>query len=265
MSISPVAVFDSGLGSLSVIKELKSLLPSEDLIYLADTENFPYGTKSSDELRDIMKRTVKSLELYGPKLIIVASYTPSVQHLGYIKRCASVPVIGISLPLTQAVGLTKTKHIGIMATESTLQSTQLQQLIAKIVPQKIFVTKINASPLIDTIEDCSFLNSWRIRKSVLKSTFGSSVNDKIDVIVLSSTHLPLIKDYFVSLYSNITFIDSARNAAKDAKKLLEENRILKKARSGKTRVLVTGNRIKFRQVLAQMGFKYKVESFHPNI
>jgi glutamate racemase len=126
VSISPVAVFDSGLGSLSVIKELKSLLPSEDLIYLADTENFPYGTKSSDELRDIMKRTVKSLELYGPKLIVVASYTPSVQHLGYIKSCTSVPVIGISLPLTQAVGLTKTKHIGIMATESTLQSTQLQ-------------------------------------------------------------------------------------------------------------------------------------------
>ena len=261
VSNSPIAVFDSGLGSLSVIRELKSLLPLEDLIYLADTENFPYGTKTYEELRLIMKSTVESLESYGPKLIIVASYTPSVQHLSYIKKCTSVPIMGIGLPLAQAVKLTKTQHIGIMATQSALQSTQLQRLIAKTVPQRIFVTQINASPLIDTIEDGSFLDNAQLRKSILESTF-ESINDKIDVIVLSSTHLPLIKDNFVSLYSNITFIDSAKNAAKDAKKMLLENGMLKKGRLGKTRVFVTGDRTKFQQVLARMGIKYRTESFH---
>jgi glutamate racemase len=264
VSNSPIAVFDSGLGSLSVIRELKSLLPLEDLIYLADTENFPYGTKTSEDLRLIMKSTVESLEPYGPKLIIVASYTPSIQHLSYIKKCTSVPILGISLPLTQAVKLTKTKHIGIMATQSALQSSQLQRLIAKI-PQRIFVTQINASPLIDTIEDCSLLDNVQLRKSILERTFESSINDKIDVIVLSSTHLPLIKDYFISLYSNITFIDSAKNVAKDAKKLLYEKGILKKGRPGKTRIFVTGDRTKFQQVLARMGIKYRTESFHPII
>jgi glutamate racemase len=264
VSNSPIAVFDSGLGSLSVIRELKSLLPLEDLIYLADTENFPYGTKTSEDLQLIMKSTVESLEPFGPKLIIVASYTPSVQHLGYIKKCTSVPILGISLPLTQAVKLTKTKHIGIMATQSALQSSQLQRLIAKI-PQRIFVTQINASPLIDTIEDCSLLDNVQLRKSILERTFESSINDKIDVIVLSSTHLPLIKNYFISLYSNITFIDSAKNVAKDAKKLLYEKGILKKGRPGKTRIFVTGDRTKFQQVLARMGIKYITESFHPII
>jgi glutamate racemase len=167
--------------------------------------------------------------------------------------------MGIGLPLAQAVKLTKTQHIGIMATQSALQSTQLQRLIAKTVPQRIFVTQINASPLIDTIEDCSFLDNAQLRKSILESTF-ESINDKIDVIVLSSTHLPLIKDNFVSLYSNITFIDSAKNAAKDAKKMLRG--MLKKGRLGKTRVFVTGDRTKFQQVLARMGIKYRTESFH---
>jgi glutamate racemase len=264
VSNSPIAVFDSGLGSLSVIRELKSLLPLEDLIYLADTENFPYGTKTSEDLRLIMKSTVESLEPYGPKLIIVASNTPSIQHLSYIKKCTSVPILGIGLPLTQAVKLTKTKHIGIMATQSALQSSQLQRLIAKI-PQRIFVTQINASPLIDTIEDCSLLDNVQLRKSILERTFEPSINDKIDVIVLSSTHLPLIKDYFISLYSNITFIDSAKNVAKDAKKLLYEKGILKKGRPGKTRIFVTGDRTKFQQVLARMGIKYRTESFHPII
>jgi glutamate racemase len=261
VSNGPIAVFDSGLGSLSVIRELKSLLPLEDLIYLADTENFPYGTKTSEDLRLIMKSTVESLESFGPKLIIVASYTPSVQHLSYIKKCTSVPILGIGLPLAQAVKLTKTKHIGIMATQSALQSTQLQRLIAKTVPQRIFVTQINASPLIDTIEDCSFLDNVQLRKSILESTF-ESINDKIDVIVLSSTHLPLIKDNFFSLYSNINFIDSAKNAAKDAKKWLLENGILKKGRLGKTRIFVTGDSTKFQQVLARMGIRYRTESFH---
>jgi glutamate racemase len=264
MSNFPIAVFDSGLGSISVIRELKSLLPQEDLIYLADTVNFPYGTKSSDDLKRIMKSTVEGLEAYRPKLIIVASYTPSVQHLDYMKSCTSIPTLGMEIPLTQAVKLTRTKHIGLMATQSALQSMQLQRLIAKMVPQKIFVTQINASPLVETIEDCSFVNDAHLRNVIVERTLESCIGDKIDVIVLSSTHLALVREYFNSLYPNITFIDSAKKVAKDAKKLLQESGTLKKVHVGKTRVFVTGDRIKFQQLLARVGIKYKTESFHVN-
>lgn len=262
MSNSPIAVFDSGLGSISVIRELKSLLPLEDLIYLADTENFPYGTKSPEDLKRVMNSTLEALETYGPKLIIVASHTPSVQHLDYIKSRTSISTIGMKIPLAQAVKLTRTKHIGLMATKSTLNSVQLQRLIARMVPQRIFVTQINASPLIDTIEDFSFVDDGHLRNSILERTFHSSMNGKIDVIVLSSTHLALVKEYFDSLYSNITFIDSAKNVARDARKLLQESGNLKKGRSGKTRVLVTGDKARFQQLLTRLGIKSRAELFN---
>jgi glutamate racemase len=265
LSNDPIAIFDSGVGSLSIIKELRSVIPSENIIYLADTKNFPYGTKSPERLREIMIRTIKSLEFYEPKLIIVASYTPSVQCLTSIIKCTSVPVLGIKPPLAKAALLTKKGHIGIMATESTLQSNQLQQQIAKELPQKIFVSKINASPLIETIEDCSFINSSKVRKSVMQETLGAPPRDNIDVIALCSTHLTLIKDYFDSLYSNIIFIDATRNAAKDAEKFLKDGNILKKARPRKTRVFTTGDKKRFHDILEQMGFKYKVEAFHASI
>lgn len=262
MSNSPIAVFDSGLGSVSVIRELKSLLPLEDLIYMADTENFPYGTKSSEDLKRIMNSTIEALETYGPKLIIVASHTPSVQHLDYIKSCTSIPTIGMKIPLAQAVRLTRTKHIGLMATKSTLDSVQFQRLITRMVPQRIFVRQINASPLINTIEDFSFVDDGHLRNSILESTLQSSIDGQIDVVVLSSTHLALVKEYFDSLYSNITFIDSAKNVARDARKLLQECGTLKKGHAGKTRVLVTGDKTKFQRLLARIGIKCRTELYH---
>ena len=117
----PIAVFDSGVGSLSIIKELKAEIPTEDLIYFADRENFPYGTKSPEQLNEIMIKSIKSLEPYSPKLIIMASNTPSVQVLENIRECTSIPIMGVKPPLAEAARLTKKKHIGIMATESTLR------------------------------------------------------------------------------------------------------------------------------------------------
>lgn len=260
MSNKPIAVFDSGVGSLSIIKELKAEIPTEDLIYFADRENFPYGTKSPEQLKEIMIKTIKSLEAYSPKLIIMASNTPSVQILENVRECTSIPVTGVKPPLAEAARLTKKKHIGIMATESTLRSLQLRQQIAREVPQKIFVTRINASPLIDIIEDGSFFASSEIRQEVLNSTFETTVEDIMDVITLSSTHLPLIKDYLDSLFSTIKFVDPAHNTAKDVKKFLKDTGISKKTGTGKMFVFVTGNKLEFQQAIRQMGFKYKVQS-----
>lgn len=261
LSNEPIAIFDSGLGSLSIVKEMRTVLPLENIVYLADTKNFPYGIKSQETLKEIVIRTIRSLEHYEPKLIIVASYTPSVQFLTSLKECTSIPVLGINPPLSKAALLTKKRHIGIMATESTLKSTELYKQIAKEIPQKIFVSMINASPLIDTIENCSFIRDMKIRKSVTRETFLTFPMENIDVVMLCSTHLSLIKDFFDSLYSNVIFVDSAHNVAKEAEKFLKENNILKKVRPRKTIVFTTGEEKKFRNLLEQMGFRYKVESF----
>jgi glutamate racemase len=81
----PIAVFDSGLGSLSVVREIRKIIPSENLLYFADKMNFPYGKKSKDELKSIITNSIRFLEKYRPKLIVMASNTPSVQVFDEIK------------------------------------------------------------------------------------------------------------------------------------------------------------------------------------
>ena len=118
---NPIAVFDSGLGSLSVIKQLRKDLPTENLLYLADEQHFPYGNKTRQELLTIILDILRYLERYRPKLVVIASITPSVQILDEVKRLSKMGVVGIIPPLKTACKLTKKKHIGILATASTNQ------------------------------------------------------------------------------------------------------------------------------------------------
>ena len=132
MTNNPVAVFDSGIGSLSIIRELRREVPNEDLLYFADRAHFPYGSKSHGELREIIVNSVNYFRRYKPKLVVVASNTPSVQVLDEVKRTITdVPIIGVRPPLKEAARMTKKKHIGIMATEGTIRSRELENQIRK--------------------------------------------------------------------------------------------------------------------------------------
>ena len=135
MTNNPIAVFDSGVGSLSIIRDLKKEIPHENLLYFADKAHFPYGNKSHSQLREIIINTIKYLERYKPKLTIIASNTPSVQMLDEIRRTIDVPLIGIRPPLKEASTITKKKHIGIMATEGTIRSKGLENQIRREGPR----------------------------------------------------------------------------------------------------------------------------------
>jgi glutamate racemase len=138
LTSNPVAVFDSGIGSLSIIRELRREIPAEDLLYFADRAHFPYGNKSHGELREIIISTLNYLKRFKPKLVVVASNTPSVQVLDEVrKEVMDLPIIGIRPPLKEASRLTKKKHIGIMATGGTIRSKELENQIRREVPQHI--------------------------------------------------------------------------------------------------------------------------------
>src|ERR687896_662105 len=142
---NPVAVFDSGIGSLSIIRELKREIPYEDLLYFADRVHFPYGTKPHAELREIIVNTINYLKRYKPKLVVVASNTPSVQVLDEVRRTITdISIIGVRPPLKEAARLTKKKHIGIMATEGMIRSREFENQIRREVPQHILVTRFLA-------------------------------------------------------------------------------------------------------------------------
>lgn len=260
MTNNPVAVFDSGIGSLSIIRELKREVPNEDLLYFADRVHFPYGTKSHPQLREIILNTINYLRRYKPKIIVVASNTPSVQVLDEVKRMITdIPIIGVRPPLKEAAKMTKKKHIGIMATEGTIRSKELEIQIRREVPQHILVSKFNASPIIELIEQGVHLDNERRTFDVVSRVLGDDVDKKIDVITLSSTHLPFVKTYLNALLPTVRFVDPAQIVAKDVRKLLKFYRMAKKSGTGRLQILVSDGKREFEKSVRAMGIREPVE------
>ncbi|MDW3626144.1 MAG: glutamate racemase, partial [Nitrososphaeraceae archaeon] len=257
MNSYPIVVFDSGIGSISVIREIKRELPNENLIYFADKANFPYGKKSQIDLFKIVHNTIKYLERFHPKLIIIASNTPSIQVIDKIRSLTNIPLMGIKPPIKKAIKITKKNHIGIMATESSINSKELDELIKLEIPQDIFVSKYNASSLIPLIEDGTFLRNRKKIEQFITQILGNI--DNIDVITLSSTHLPFILDQLNQIYPHVKFLDPAESIVKDLKKFLIDNNLNNKIKNGKMRILVSDNKKKFQEILRQIGRKEKIE------
>jgi glutamate racemase len=158
-----IVVFDSGLGSLSVIKAIRKKINAE-VIYFADQDNYPYGTKSPSQLDKIIKSTIVKLqEKFDPYIIVVGSNTPSLL-LDIEKKNK---IIGVFPPLKEAVSKTKTGQIGILATKSVVKSKLLDKYIKQNVLSKVQVTKINASPLVDLVESGKFLSKKQLSRKFL--------------------------------------------------------------------------------------------------
>src|ERR1700687_3810066 len=181
-----IAVFDSGLGSLSVINYIRKKIKAE-IIYFADQDSYPYGTKSVHQLDKIIKSTILQLqEKFDPDIIIIGSNTPSL-----LLDIEKEMVIGVFPLLKEASSKTKTGKIGIIATSSVVKSKSFDRYIRKNVSPKIQVTKINATPLVDLVESGKFLSKKQISKKIIKYIITPYLEKNIDVFTLSSTHLPL--------------------------------------------------------------------------
>jgi len=253
-------VFDSGIGSLSIIRELKREVPNEDLLYFADRAHFPYGTKSHPQLREIIINTVNYLRRYKPKVVVVASNTPSVQVLDDVRKTITdISVIGVRPPLKEAARMTRKRHIGIMATEGTIRSKELENQIRREVPQHILVTKFNASPIIELIEHGIHLENERRTFDVVSRVLGDDVDEKIDVITLSSTHLPFVKSYLNALLPTVRFVDPAQIVARDVRKFLRFYKMTKKSGTGRLQILVSDGKREFERSVRAMGVREPVE------
>src|SRR5919202_2374190 len=261
---NPVCVFDSGLGSLSIIRELRREIPQENLLYFADRSHFPYGTKQYGELRSIITNTINYLARYKPKLIIIASTTPSLQILDEIKKNTGVSLIGVKPPLKEACRMTKKKHIAIMATQASISSKALEQQIRREVPQDIMVTRIDASPVIELVENVTYITNERRTFDVISNIIGDELDEKIDVVTLSSTHLPFVKGYLASLVPKMKFVDPARIVSRDVKKFLLSNRKLRSSGFGKLEVYVSSEKRQFEHIVRAMGVKEHVHEISLN-
>lgn len=253
MLYNPVAIFDSGVGSLSIVRQLRKEIPSENILYFADKAHFPYGNKSHNMLRQVIVDTVNYLERYKPKLIVVASTTPSVQVLNELNSITNVPLVGVKPPLEEASRLTKKKHIGIMGTTNTIRSKEFDNEIRKKVPQHILISRYDASPVIKLIEEGIHISNERRTYDTILRVLGENLDTNIDIMVLASTHLPFVKNYLESLLPSVKLLDSSRSVAKLVKRYLVSNRMLKKVGTGRLEILVSDKKQEFEKTIRHMG------------
>lgn len=218
----PIGIFDSGLGGLSICKEIVNLLPNESIIYLADSANAPYGEKSKEEILQLsIKNTELLLEL-GCKAIVVACNTATTNAISTLRKQFDVPFIGIE-PATKSAALqTKSSKIGVLATEGTLKS-ELFLSTSEQFRDHLEIIETKGENLVRLIESGDIEET----KPLLKKYILPMIELGVDNIVLGCTHypflIPLIRDI---IPSNVIIVDSGRAVAKQTQKVLSSRLML---------------------------------------
>lgn len=230
MNNQPIGIFDSGIGGLSVVREIIRLLPKESIIYLADKTNFPYGSKTEDEIKHIAKKNVDWLLSRGAKMIVVACNTATVNAISYLrKKFPTISFVGIE-PAVKPASLLAKKGIIILSSPKATKSKQLISLIKKYA-KNIKVFNLGSLDLVKAVEENA--ENHKIKK-ILKKALTNKILSQTDVIVLGCTHFPLIKEQIQNYVGKgIILVDSGKAVAQRVKEILNK----KNLRSFKNRKL----------------------------
>ena len=224
----PIAVFDSGFGGITVLKQLLKLLPNENYIYLGDNANIPYGSKPKNQIIELTSKMVDFLIKQNCKIIVIACNTIVASTYDILKQKYNIPIIEvISNGVIDAVNNTQNNNISIMATEFTVNSKAYIEKINEY-NKNIKITQVACNELCPMIEND--WNSYDNRFEVLED-YLKNIDSDSDTLILGCTHYPLIindiKEVLKSTNNSIkNIIDPAYHTALSVKKYLENNNIL---------------------------------------
>ncbi len=223
---NPIGFFDSGVGGTSILKEVITLLPFENTIYLSDSKNAPYGQKSKDEIIALCIKNTEFLLAKKCKIIVVACNTATTNAIGFLREKYAIPFIGIEPAIKPAALVTKTKIIGILATKGTLNSSLFEKT-SNSISKDITIKETIGKGLVELIE-AGKLNSEEINQLLLQY-LNPMIESDIDSLVLGCTHYPyLIPQIRKIVGSKIKIIDSGEAVARQTKAILEKNGLIKK-------------------------------------
>lgn len=229
----PIGIFDSGIGGLTVLKEVSSLLPGEDIIYLGDTARVPYGTRSPETLNRYSSECTEFLLKQNIKVLVVACNTVSAVSLQEISGRVPVPVIGVIGPGARAaVAATKNKKIGIIGTEATIRSSAYSKAI-KAIARDVEVCGVACPLFVPLVEE-----GWTegpIARMVAERYLAELKNNGADTIVLGCTHYPLLKEVIQEVMGDIRLVDSAVETALAVQQLLAGKEMLSLEGGAKSR------------------------------
>jgi glutamate racemase len=254
MNNQPIGIYDSGVGGLSVLREIKKLLPKESFIYVADQKYVPYGGKTTKELHELSSAIVNFLISKKVKIVVVACNTSTVHSISYLRKKFNLPIIGTVPVIKTLANITKTKKVAIFSTPATAKSTYLTKLINKFA-KGIKVYKVGGTGLEDLIE-AGDIRSSKIKKTLEKFLLPLRTKG-IDAIALGCTHYPFLKDQVEALVGDVMqIVDSGGAVARRTKFILEHNKALANKNS-KDYYFTTGDEAKFTKALNNLLGKEK--------
>ena len=217
---APIGVFDSGVGGLTVAREIMRHLPNENIVYFGDTARVPYGSKSKDNIIRYSRQIINFLKTKNVKAIVIACNTASALALDVVREEFDLPIIGVVEPGARAaLEATKTKKIGVIGTEATIRSAMYEKIIKGFDEEAAVIGK--ACPLFVPLVEEGFAKH-KVTEEIIDYYLASFLDTDIDSLILGCTHYPLlrsrIKEY---VGEQITLVNPAYETAMDLKQVLK--------------------------------------------
>lgn len=238
---APVGIFDSGVGGLSVMREVRRLLPAEDLIYVADSLHVPYGNKSAEFILGRSRRLTEFLREKGCKAIVIACNTATVAAAASLRaEFLGLPIIGMEPAVKPAVTASQRGIVGVLATVGTLQSAQFAALLDKFAASVRVITQ-PAPGLVECVETGAL--TAPSTRHLAEQFVQPLVDAGVDVIVLGCTHYPFLRPLIQEIAGpDITLIDTGAAVARQLAHRLQETRLLRATpHRGGEKIFTTGS------------------------
>ena len=240
MDPRPIGVFDSGLGGLTALRELRRLLPGEDFIYFGDTGRVPYGGKGREIIQHYARQDVAFLRSFDPKAIVIACGTVSANALAELTGENDLPIFGVVGPAAQAAAeATRSGRVGVIATAASIRSGAYERQIAQLAPQvKVFP---QACPLfVPLVENGRFRPGDQVVELVAQEYLAPLREAGVDTLVLGCTHYPLLRDVVAQIMGGgVTLIDTGAVCADHAVRTLTAQGLLTDRGQGSCRYFVS--------------------------
>ncbi|MDP8201106.1 MAG: glutamate racemase [Candidatus Tenebribacter burtonii] len=244
----PIGIFDSGVGGLTVFKEIRKRFPFEDIIYFGDTARVPYGSKSRKTVIEYSIQNARFLIQQGAKIIVVACNTSSATALTQLQKLLPVPVLGVIEPgALSAVKTSSNKRIGVIGTEGTIRSQAYSSAISKLDKDCDVFSK--ACPLFVPLAEEGW-ESHEVTQLTIKEYLTSFLKHGIDTLVLGCTHYPILKTSIQKFVGNkITLVDSSEAVTDKLNEILpnRENKV-----TGQDWFYVSDNEEKFNLIASKI-------------
>lgn len=245
---APVGVFDSGVGGLSVLAEIRQLLPAESLLYVADGGHIPYGEKSPDFIRERCRLVAEFFQREGAKAMVVACNTATVAAMADLRGAyPHWPLVGMEPAVKPAAAVTRSGVVGVLATTGTLQSAKFAALLDRFALDVRVITQ-PCPGLVELIETGD-LHSPVLRE-LLRGYVAPLLEAGCDTVILGCTHYPFLRPLLSELLpADVSLIDTGAAVARQLQRLLAQGELLATGSAQATKFWTSGDSRQFEAIL----------------